>query len=88
MSYFFLRNVVITAVGPIIMIALVSCAPKIYLNDRHTIMEEEAAGEWPEFEKEALEKSKESGPVAFQKTEMNARKKRLYQVLNGESVTH
>jgi hypothetical protein len=62
------------------------CSPKIYLIDRQTVLEEEAAGEWPEFEKEWLEKSKSQGPTPFPKAEMNARDRRHYHVLNGELV--
>ena len=66
---------------------LLACAPKIYLNDRHTVMEDEAAGEWPDFSKGVLEKAKDSAPTAFKKTEINSSKKRLYNVLNGELVS-
>jgi hypothetical protein len=65
----------------------VSCTAKIYVIDKHTSMEEEAAGEWPQFEKEILAKSQEQGPTPFQKTEINDRKRRLYNVLNGEETT-
>jgi hypothetical protein len=65
----------------------VSCTAKVYVQDRHTIMEEEAAGEWPQFEKELLTKSAEKGPTPFEKTRTSARKKRLYNVLNGEMVS-
>ena len=61
-----------------------SCTAKIYVQDRHTILEEEAAGEWPGFEREIVDKSKEQGPTALQKTETGEKKKRLYNVLNGE----
>jgi hypothetical protein len=65
----------------------VSCTAKVYVQDRHTIMEEEAAGEWPQFDKQLLNQTAEKGPTAFRKTENNAKKKRLYQVLNGEKVS-
>ncbi len=68
-------------------LALASCAPNIYVQDRHTILEDEAAGEWPDFEKDLVTKSKESGPTAFQKLPANEKKKRLYNVLNGELVS-
>lgn len=64
----------------------VACAPQIYVVDRHTIMEEESAGEWPDFEKEILDKAKTASPVPFQKTPDGAKKKRLYNTLNGEMV--
>ena len=65
-------------------LAFNACTAKIYVQDRHTIMEEEAAGEWPDFEKEIVDKSKEEGPTALQKTDISEKKKRLYNVLNGE----
>lgn len=63
---------------------LAACAPKIYVIDRQTVLEQEAAGEWPEFEKELTEKSVVSGPVPFSKTPASAERRRLYNVLNGE----
>jgi hypothetical protein len=69
-----------------IVFAVVGCAPKVYLNDRQTVLEEEAAGEWPEFEKELLEKSKSQGPTPFSKADSQSRNNHLYQVLNGEPV--
>ena len=65
-------------------IMFTACAPKIYVIDRHTIMEKEAAGEWPSLEKRLLEKSKKKGPSFFQKDQGNRSKKRLLNVLNGE----
>jgi hypothetical protein len=64
----------------------VSCTAKVYVNDRHTILEEEAAGEWPEFDKRAISQSLQSAPTAFRKVETNQKKRRLYQILNGEMV--
>jgi hypothetical protein len=61
-----------------------SCALKVFLNDRQTVLEDEAAGEWPDFEKDLLEKSLSSGPTPFPKTDLSAKNSRLYQVLNGE----
>lgn len=63
---------------------LVGCSPKVYLIDRQTVLEEEAAGEWPEFEKELATKSKSEGPIPFPKTEVSAKNSRLYNILNGE----
>jgi hypothetical protein len=65
---------------------LSSCAPQIYVVDRHTIMEEEAAGEWPDVEKEWMGQAKAQGPVRFPKTPESEKKKRLYNTLNGELV--
>lgn len=64
-----------------------ACSPKVYLVDRQTVLEDEAAGEWPDFEKELLDKSKAPGPTPFSKTENSAQKNRLFQVLNGEMTS-
>lgn len=64
-----------------------ACAPKVYVVDRQTVFEEEAAGSWPQFDKQLLEKSKAPTPTAFQTVPTNARKKRLYNTLNGEMIS-
>ena len=66
-------------------LALAGCAPKIYLIDRQTILEEEAAGEWPDFEKEFLDHAEASGPTPFQKVPVNEHKTRLYTILNADT---
>jgi hypothetical protein len=68
----------------LISVSLAACSPKFYLNDRQTVLEEEAAGEWPDFEKALLERSKATGPTPFVKTENSTKRNKLYQVLNGE----
>ncbi len=68
--------------------SLVSCTLKVpAIKDRHTILEEEAAGEWPDFDKDSVAKSEEMGPTPYPKVGDNAKKKRLYNVLNGELGT-
>lgn len=67
--------------------SVVGCAPKIYVIDRQTILEEEAAGEWPQFEKDLITKSRAEGPTPFSKVPVNASRARLYNVLNGELVS-
>lgn len=62
------------------------CAPKIYIIDRHTVLEEEAAGHWPQFEKELLEKAKAQGPTAYPKRPPNQKRDRLLNVINGKLV--
>ena len=61
-----------------------SCAIKIYLVDRQTVLEDEAAGEWPEFEKEILRKTESSSPTPFPVVAQSSRKARMFNVLNGE----
>lgn len=62
------------------------CAPTIHVVDRHTVLEDEAAGEWPDFEKQLKTGSTQPLPVPFSKSAVNARKKRLYNVLDAEFV--
>ena len=80
-----MNQLTLSAAGLVASALLCSaCAIKAVIPDRHTVMEDEAAGEWPEFERELLEKTKESAPTAFQKVGVNSEKQRLYSVLNGE----
>ena len=67
-------------------LAATGCAPTIHVVDRHTILEDEAAGEWPDFDKQLESASTEPLPVPFPKTAVNAKRKRLYNVLDGEFV--
>jgi len=60
-----------------------ACVPKVYVIDRQTVLEDEAAGEWPEFERELLKKSKAHGPTPFSKVPTSKNRERLYNVLNG-----
>lgn len=62
---------------------LSACAPKVYVVDRQTILEDEAAGRWPQFEKEVIDGAKAKGPTPFAQVPRGARKARLYNVLNG-----
>ena len=65
------------------VLLLGACAPKIYVVDRQTVLEEEAAGRWPQFEQELLDHSRGKGPTAFSSVPMSSRRARLYNVLNG-----
>ena len=75
----------VLAVLSLVLISGIACSPKVYVMDRHTIMEDEAAGEWPEVEKELLNQNKSAGPEMFGKTAFSEKKQRLYKVLNGEA---
>ena len=41
--------------------------PDVYLIDRHTVMESESSGEWPELEKRLIENKVSAAPVPYQK---------------------
>lgn len=78
------KIIIALPIGFLTALGISGCSPKIYLIDRQTVLEDEAAGEWPDFEKEMIEKSKAQGPTPFVKTANNAKKERLYNVLSGE----
>lgn len=63
---------------------ITSCVPDVYIIDRHTVMEEEAAGDWPEFDKIFYQNVKTAGPTGFPEEPETKRKKRVKTVLNGE----
>ena len=65
-------------------LALAACSPKIYVIDRQTVLEQEAAGDWPRFERQLVGKSLASGPEPIGKLPPTPQQKRLYNVLNGE----
>jgi hypothetical protein len=65
-----MKRLLVTAVG----VLLSACAPKIYVIDRQTVLEEEAAGDWPQFEKEVIERAKKQGPTPLSKVPENARR--------------
>ena len=70
--------------APMALPLLLACSPKVYLIDRQTVLEEEAAGEWPDFEKLLIEKATKKGPTPFAKSDVQANQSRIYNVLNGE----
>ena len=64
-----------------------ACAPTVYLLDRQTVLEEEAAGEWPSLEASIQKQAHASGPTEFPSVEQSAAKKRRYSTLNAESTS-
>lgn len=76
------KSLVVFSLLSVAMFA-VSCAPKIYVVDRQTVLEEEAAGSWPDFEKQVIEGSKTSGPTPFKKVPQSEQRAKLYNILNG-----
>lgn len=67
--------------------AFLMCAPPLYFIDRHSVMEVEAAGEWPELDQEMMEVSKKPGVTYYEKDQNTDRKNRIYNTLNGESTS-
>ncbi len=79
-----IANVLALTLPAALMLLLTGCTPKIYVVDRQTVLEEEAAGHWPQFEKEVLQGAKSAGPTPFAKVPPGARRARLYNILNGQ----
>ena len=52
--------------------------------DRQTLLENEAAGDWPDMEALFLRKGLSQGPEPYPETGNRAGKKRVYTVLNGD----
>lgn len=70
----------------IISVALSACIsiPDVYLIDRHTVMEAEASGEWPQVDQRFRQQAIKPGPTALEADPDSPRKARSLEVLNGE----
>jgi hypothetical protein len=79
MKKFAIQMVLVAAA---VMFGATGCSIKIYRVDQQTVLEDEAAGEWPEFEREILAKSQSSAPTPFATVAESQRKARLFNVLN------
>lgn len=72
---------------PLVFISLVSfvgCVPNIYLIDRPTLMEEEAAGHWPDLGESFEKKQAETSPVPLTPQQVKRKNDRVMQTLAGE----
>jgi hypothetical protein len=58
--------------------------PDIYLIDRHTAMEAEASGEWPQLEQRFRQQVPTMGPTNLAKEPSQRRRERAFRILNGE----
>ncbi|MBF0207680.1 MAG: hypothetical protein HQK53_12400 [Oligoflexia bacterium] len=67
----------------VLLLGVSSCAPTIYYVDRATVMETEAGGDWPDFEKGMLEKSEKIGATFLAPDRESIKEKRFNQILNG-----
>ena len=70
----------------VVLLSLSGCVnlPDVYLIDRHTVMEEEASGEWPELEARFRQQAVKSGPTNLAKETTERRRERAFRMLNGE----
>lgn len=57
--------------------------PDVYLIDRHTVMESESSGEWPELEQRLIENKVSAAPVPYQK-DKNQKTTEAHILLNSE----
>lgn len=62
-------------------LTMTACAPSIYVLDRPTILQEEASGNWVDYEKQLLSKSMEKGASFL--PEGQRKEKRAYLFLEG-----
>lgn len=74
---------VTSGIGILSLSACVSL-PDVYLVDRHTVMETEASGEWPQLEKRFKKQSLSKGPVNLVKEPSERRRDKAFKLLNGE----
>lgn len=63
---------------------MTACTPNLYFIDRHTVMEEEAAGDWVDLESNMLKDLKKPGTTMIEKDMDNSRKQKVFSSLNGE----
>lgn len=73
---------IFTAIGLSLLNA--ACVPTLVMIDRTTLIEEESAGDWPDLEKSALNKSVDFRPVVLPPGSTEKRKERAYQVMDGD----
>jgi hypothetical protein len=60
-------NKVSKAVSVLIMLLMCQCAPKIFHVDRHSLMEEEGSGKWPDFKAHRSKKGPSALPIKEEK---------------------
>jgi len=71
-------------------VALSACIslPDVYLIDRHTVMEAEASGEWPQIDQRFRQQAIKPGPTALEADPGSPRKARSLEVLNSEFTSN
>ncbi len=80
-------------VSCVVLITLISlatlsaCAPKIYVIERTTVLEEEAAGSWPELETRWKKANVKTAPRAVKTEEASEKQRRLTRALEPDSLT-
>lgn len=65
-----------------------ACAPKVYVIDRATILEEESGGEWPNVDQAQRQKLLKTSPTAQKTSDRSGQKEKLTRILEpDESVS-
>ncbi len=88
-----MRCICYSSYKPLVLLAafvlLTSCVslPDVYIIDHHTVMEEEASGEWPKLEQRFHDLAVHPGPVNLANEKNSQRRKRTFSILNGEMTT-
>ncbi|NOR51087.1 MAG: hypothetical protein GQ470_00565 [Gammaproteobacteria bacterium] len=80
LTSFFIAALLITGCGSLPI-------PDVYIIDHHTVMEEEASGEWPRLEQRFHDLAVTPGPVDLEKEGNSRRRDRAFSVLNGEMTS-
>lgn len=74
------------SIAPLTLLALAACAPKVYVIERTTVLEEEAAGQWPDLETRWKKANVKTAPQAVKTEEASAQQKRLTRSLEPDSL--
>lgn len=67
-------------------LAFTGCAPKVYVIERTTVLEEEAAGSWPDLEARWKKANVKTAPQAVKTDESSQQQKRLTRSLEPDSL--
>lgn len=79
-----MKNLILTL--PLLFLA--ACAPKVYVIDRATILEEESGGEWPNIDQAQRQKLLKTSPTAQKTSDRSGQKEKLTRILEpDESVS-
>ncbi len=73
-------------VASLLCCVLSACSAKLVVVDRQTIIEQESAAQWPDFEKQVQKKLEKRGPSFFAKEKDSKKKQKLLNLLNSEFV--
>lgn len=63
------------------LLSLTACAPKVYIIDRATVLEQESGGEWPDVDAALRQNIIKTSPAAVKTSESSDRKNKLLRQL-------